>query len=179
MRRTCRTHRHTTWPPAAFLAILVVGAVITMALSPRPTAAQSALIPKFDAACQTTNPFFITTCFALGVRDTEPAIVAFHDTPDDSEHHVLATYGQVGSTFGVAYDGRRRLGYAAAFHKRASPFGPGGPGMIALGSFTVLIGKLPAGRVNDITMHPACVAIIPSPLGKVLPPGCPTVLIGG
>jgi uncharacterized Zn-binding protein involved in type VI secretion len=56
---------------------------------------------------------------------------------------------------------------------------PGGPAMIALGSFTVLIGNLPAARVGDLTAHPSCVAPIPSPTGKVLPPGCPTVLVGG
>lgn len=55
----------------------------------------------------------------------------------------------------------------------------GGPGMISKGSATVLIGNLPAARVNDMTAHPACVAPIPSPVGKVLPPGCPTVMIGG
>jgi uncharacterized Zn-binding protein involved in type VI secretion len=56
---------------------------------------------------------------------------------------------------------------------------PGGPGMIAKGSSTVLIGNLPAARINDMTVHPACVAPIPSPVGKILPPGCPTVMIGG
>lgn len=56
---------------------------------------------------------------------------------------------------------------------------PGGPGMIMKASATVLIGGLPAARVGDMTMHPACVAPIPSPVGKILPPGCPTVLIGG
>src|SRR5215212_827892 len=56
---------------------------------------------------------------------------------------------------------------------------PGGPGMVSLGSATVLIGNLPAARVNDMTAHTSCVAPIPSPIGKVLPPGCPTVLIGG
>jgi uncharacterized Zn-binding protein involved in type VI secretion len=56
---------------------------------------------------------------------------------------------------------------------------PGGPGMILLGSGTVLIGGMPAARVNDMTMHPTCVAPIPSPVGKVMPPGCPTVMIGG
>lgn len=55
---------------------------------------------------------------------------------------------------------------------------PGGPGMIAIGSATVLIAGLPAARINDMTSHPACMAPIPSPVGKVLPPGCPTVLIG-
>ena len=56
---------------------------------------------------------------------------------------------------------------------------PGGPGMVALGSATVLIGGLPAARVGDMTMHASCVAPLPSPTGKILPPGCPTVLIGG
>lgn len=56
---------------------------------------------------------------------------------------------------------------------------PGGPGMVAVGGFTVLIENLPAARAGDMTAHSSCVAPIPSPTGKVLPPGCPTVLIGG
>lgn len=56
---------------------------------------------------------------------------------------------------------------------------PAGPGLIALGSFTVMICNLPAARVGDLTMHATCVAPIPMPTGKILPPGCPTVLIGG
>lgn len=56
---------------------------------------------------------------------------------------------------------------------------PAGPAMIAMGSMTVLVGGLPAARVNDMSAHPSCVAPIPSPVGKVLPPGCPTVMIGG
>lgn len=56
---------------------------------------------------------------------------------------------------------------------------PAGPGMIAKGSATVTIMKLPAARVNDMTAHTSCVAPIPSPVGKVMPPGAPTVIIGG
>jgi len=56
---------------------------------------------------------------------------------------------------------------------------PGGPGMTALGSATVMITKKPAVRVNDMTSHTSCVAPIPSPVGKVMPPGCTTVMIGG
>ncbi len=56
---------------------------------------------------------------------------------------------------------------------------PGGPAMVAKGSATVLIGGLPAARINDLTSHTSCVAPIPAPVGKILPPGCPTVLIGG
>jgi uncharacterized Zn-binding protein involved in type VI secretion len=56
---------------------------------------------------------------------------------------------------------------------------PGGPGMIAFGSMTVIIGGMPAARVGDKTAHTACVAPIPAPVGNILPPGCPTVIIGG
>ncbi len=56
---------------------------------------------------------------------------------------------------------------------------PAGPGLVTIGSTTVLIGGLPAARVGDMTAHASCVAPIPSPTGKILPPGCPTVLIGG
>ncbi|MEQ8710446.1 MAG: PAAR domain-containing protein [Rhodospirillales bacterium] len=56
---------------------------------------------------------------------------------------------------------------------------PGGPGMIMKGSATVIIESMPAGRLNDMTSHPSCVAPIPAPVGKVIGPGCPTVMIGG
>ena len=56
---------------------------------------------------------------------------------------------------------------------------PAGPGMIAMGSATVLIGNMPAARVGDQTVHTSCVAPIPSPTGMILPPGEPTVMIGG
>ncbi len=56
---------------------------------------------------------------------------------------------------------------------------PGGPGIVIKGSAKVLICGLPAARVDDKTAHPVCVAPIPSPTGKILPPGCPTVMIGG
>ena len=59
------------------------------------------------------------------------------------------------------------------------PCVPAGPGMIAKGSTTVKIGGLPAARANDLTSHPSCVAPIPSPVGKVMSPCCPTVKIGG
>jgi uncharacterized Zn-binding protein involved in type VI secretion len=45
----------------------------------------------------------------------------------------------------------------------------GGPDVIAMGAATVLIGGLPAARVTDSTAHG----------GLILPPGAPTVLIGG
>lgn len=56
---------------------------------------------------------------------------------------------------------------------------PGGPGMIAMGSSSVLIGGLPSARMGDMTSHSSCVAPIPAPTGKIIPPCCPTVLVGG
>jgi len=46
----------------------------------------------------------------------------------------------------------------------------GGP--ITMGSATVLIGNLPAARVGDM-------ATCTGPPDSIIPPGCPTVLIGG
>jgi uncharacterized Zn-binding protein involved in type VI secretion len=54
---------------------------------------------------------------------------------------------------------------------------PNGPGVITMGSTKVIIGGRPAARVNDMTSHAACVAPIPAPVGKVMPPGSPTVMI--
>jgi uncharacterized Zn-binding protein involved in type VI secretion len=56
---------------------------------------------------------------------------------------------------------------------------PAGPGMVAKGSMSVLIDGKPAARVGDMVAFTTCVAPIPSPKGKILPPGAPTVIIGG
>ena len=56
---------------------------------------------------------------------------------------------------------------------------PGGPGSVAMGSATVMIANKPAARVGDLVAFSSCVAPIPSPTGKILPPGAPTVIIGG
>jgi uncharacterized Zn-binding protein involved in type VI secretion len=56
---------------------------------------------------------------------------------------------------------------------------PAGPGVIIKASATVTICGQPAARVGDTTDHASCVAPIPSPTGQILPPGCPTVMIGG
>ena len=58
------------------------------------------------------------------------------------------------------------------------PCVPGGPGIIMLGSFTVLICNLPAARENDLVLYSACVAPIPSPTGKVVSPVSNDVDIG-
>src|SRR5436309_2784254 len=45
----------------------------------------------------------------------------------------------------------------------------GGPATVVRGSATVMIGGRPAARVGDQTAHG----------GAIVPPGCPTVMIGG
>ena len=45
----------------------------------------------------------------------------------------------------------------------------GPPDTIVKGSATVMIGNMPAARVGDNTVHG----------GVIIPPGCPTVMIGG
>ncbi len=59
------------------------------------------------------------------------------------------------------------------------PCVPNGPGMVAKGSSTVIMSGLPAARVGDMVSWTGCVAPIPSPTGKIIPPGAPTVIIGG
>ncbi len=59
------------------------------------------------------------------------------------------------------------------------PCVPAGPGLVAKGSSTVLIGGLPAARMGDLVAFPSCVAPIPSPTGKILPPCSINVIVGG
>jgi hypothetical protein len=95
----------------------------------------------FREGCGTTNPYVAVARFAAtpdgvpgdGVPPPDaPAVVALRDTPGDDADApvVLATHGQVGAVFGLAYDAVRGHLYAASYHKRGAPFGPGGPGAI-------------------------------------------------
>lgn len=56
---------------------------------------------------------------------------------------------------------------------------PAGPGVIVKGSATVKHMNMPAARDGDPTVHGSCVAPIPSPSGKVMPPCSNNVKIGG
>ncbi|MED5373841.1 MAG: PAAR domain-containing protein [Myxococcota bacterium] len=53
-----------------------------------------------------------------------------------------------------------------------------GPGEVAMGSTTVKIEGKFAARILDMTKHAACTAPIPAPVGKIMGPGCATVMIG-
>lgn len=56
---------------------------------------------------------------------------------------------------------------------------PGAPGIVAKGSTSVMTGGLPAARLGDLVSFPSCVAPIPSPTGKIIPPCSTNVIIGG
>src|SRR5689334_1879876 len=56
---------------------------------------------------------------------------------------------------------------------------PAGPGMVAMGPFTVLVTCLPAARAGDMVAFTSCVAPIPAPIGKIQSPCSNNVMIGG
>ncbi len=56
---------------------------------------------------------------------------------------------------------------------------PAGPGMVAMGSSSVMITNMPAGRSGDMTSHSSCVAPIPGPTGTIQSPCSTDVTIGG
>jgi Mg-chelatase subunit ChlD len=118
---------------AMALGAAVVGSLASGNENGAPTTAGMAQAPSLEAlsaACRTDNPYFVTTCFAKGGAWGEPALVAFRNTPDNSDHHVLALHRDIGASYGLAVDPEGRSIYVAAYHKRGTPFGPLGPGGI-------------------------------------------------
>jgi uncharacterized Zn-binding protein involved in type VI secretion len=55
---------------------------------------------------------------------------------------------------------------------------PGGPGIVILGSMSVITGGFPAARMGDPVAFPTCIGPIPGPTGKIIPPCSPNVIIG-
>ena len=87
-------------------------------------------LPLVADACFSTNPYFATTAFAPPCSRCVPAVIAFHKGIEPGEHYTLATQGDVGSVYGLAFRDVEPYLYAAAYLKRGAPFGPGGPGQI-------------------------------------------------
>lgn len=138
---------------ARLAAVLLAGAVGLAGVALDAPAAGPArgaparVPPAFEAACGTENPYVVTTCFYPGaamLQDADlAAVLAFRDTPRDNPHYRLAALGDVGAVWGLAYNRFDNAVYAAAYHKRQAPFGPGGPGAIyridlATGAVTLL-----------------------------------------
>ncbi len=117
---------------------VVLGVALAVSLTPLRVFTQGPTLPDIDAACEAGEPYFVGTWYRGVVRDTSrrswdadaASIVLFSDTPNDEPQYTLASYEDVGTVWGLAYHSGERAVYAAAFHKRQLPFGPGGPGAI-------------------------------------------------
>lgn len=100
------------------------------------SSAPFSLPPDISEACAGSNPYIVTSCMhspdvsgPVSYGETI-SVAAFQDTASDLPSYVLATQAEVGSVFGLAYASREHALYAAAFNKRQTRFGPGGPGAI-------------------------------------------------
>lgn len=134
------------WLVLLLLALIGVREVVPVRGAPSQ---EPSAVEEIRAGCDTFNPFFATTNFShvadIADEPDKPAVIAFRDTANDDVdvQHVLATHEQVGAVYGLAYDAAREELYAAAYHKRSTKYGPGGPGQIyridiASGSVTSL-----------------------------------------
>ncbi len=119
-------------------------------------------VEDLQAACQTRNPYLVTPCYARGEQWDEPALVAFRDTDDNSDHHVLATHGQIGATNGTAYDPDRHFLYVAAYFKRGTALGP-----LGIGGIYML--DLESGTVEEWTTVPDAGRDMHAPEGEYWP----------
>ena len=123
--------------PSPCRKLLLLGLTGAALLAVRPASPPGAAqAPDLTAACGSLSPYVAVARFAPA-KDEKPdpaaaAVVAVQDTAEDdlSQQRVLATQGQTGAVYGLAYDAPRRQLYAAAYHKRGVPFGPSGPGGI-------------------------------------------------
>jgi len=123
MIQTTRRSALKTVDGLAILACVVADGSVADAGQPLPRA------PFFDA-CYGVNPYLVTTSFVTRHRPAEPAVIAFRDTPDNSDQLVLATQADVGATYGLAYAPADHALFAAAYIKRGAALGPAGPGGI-------------------------------------------------
>ena len=95
-----------------------------------------------DTSCE--DPFIVIPCYVegdIGTSGPEPAILRLPSSADghdfegvnvtpDYEAQVIATYDQVGTVYGLAWQQTTQRYYAGAFHKRYTSFGPEGPDAI-------------------------------------------------
>lgn len=110
-------------------------------------------------------PQIVTTCFVTqeynGDYLDSAALVTFpFDATGDASNAgyiyptVLATHGQIGATYGLAYHQDSDAYFVAAFLKRAAGFGPNGPGAI-----------YKVDQTGTITLHTDLNALFPGAAG--------------
>ena len=114
----------------ALLLMVAAAALLTAHGAPQRSAAKA---PDLTAACGTTNPYLAVARFAAPknyrLDPDAPSVVALRDTAADDvgSQVTLATQGQTGAVFGLAYDAGRGLVYAAAYYKRGGCASISGP----------------------------------------------------
>jgi len=147
---TPRNSRRLVPVALLFVTLALLGLPTVVATTTRTGAAD-----RLADACGSPNPFLATTRFVDGVHGSDladrPVLFAFRDTPGDllADQVPLASYAQLGTIYGLAFDASGQHVYAAAFLKRGTLFPPAGPGAIyridlASGSVTPWV-MLPAG----------------------------------
>ena len=125
------------------------------------------------------NPQVATNCFRYGASngafsaESTLRTFAFNTTgvADALNSPIAATVGQIGATWGIAYQRETKSIFAGAFYKRHSGFGPGGPGAIykiaagpdgafgtgddTVGTFVDLNALFPVDNPGGADAHPA------------------------
>jgi len=101
-------------------------------------------ISQVECYCE-DDPFIIVPCYVEGLYNgtytAETAVAKLLVSADghdfvgttktaDYEASLIATHGQVGSVYGIAWQNTQERYYIAAFHKRYVGFGPNGPDAI-------------------------------------------------
>ncbi len=101
-------------------------------------------LSRVECYCE-DDPFIIVPCYVEGPYDgtytAEAAVAKLLVSADghdfvgttktaDYEASLIATHGQIGSVYGIAWQNTQERYYVAAFHKRYVGFGPNGPDAI-------------------------------------------------
>jgi protocatechuate 3,4-dioxygenase beta subunit len=77
-----------------------------------------------------SSPEIVGFPYSAGTQYSDPSASNDPNTYGNPSPSTLATYSQVGTTWGLAYNPQTSMVYAAAFFKRHTDFGPGGAGAI-------------------------------------------------
>ncbi|MEZ0484993.1 SdrD B-like domain-containing protein [Fibrella aquatica] len=91
--------------------------------------------------CGVANPYLVTSCYTNGNPVTAPSsstanpandawLVGWEYDGTVTDRNTYLSKGAIGSTWGLAYHRTKNLLFSAAFLKRHSGFGTGGPGQI-------------------------------------------------
>jgi hypothetical protein len=94
-------------------------------------------VELFESACDNGNPYLAFAKYYLAPESSYLTVGALNDSPRDTFDYPnnpraisLATFEQVGTVYGLAYDWQRQHLYMASFLRLGSPYGPAGAGAV-------------------------------------------------